>query len=128
MQKVINARFFRISAAGPEPVREWLLDLTSEERRTVGHDIRLVEIGWPIGMPVCRPLGEGIFEVRSRLENRIARVLFCVADGEMWLLHGFIKTTQKRPRRICGWQSSGCVSFWEVKYERQDASEPGPCR
>ncbi len=97
MQKVIHARFFRTSATGPEPVREWLLDLTPEERRTVGHDILLVEIGWPIGMPVCRPLGEGLFEVRSRLENRIARVLFCVADGEMWLLHGFIKTTQKTP-------------------------------
>ncbi len=97
MQKILQARFFRSSAAGPEPVREWLLELTPEERREVGHDIRLVEMGWPIGMPTCRPLGEGLFEVRSRLGNRIARVLFCIAHGEMWLLHGFVKTTQKTP-------------------------------
>ncbi len=61
------------------------------------YDIHLVELGWPVGMPVCRPLGDGLFEVRSQLDNRIARVIFCVADGDMWLLHGFIKTTQKIP-------------------------------
>ncbi|MDR0933675.1 MAG: type II toxin-antitoxin system RelE/ParE family toxin [Burkholderiaceae bacterium] len=93
-QKVIQARFYR-TESGTEPVREWLKELPAEERYEIGHDIRLVELGWPIGMPVCRPLGDGLFEVRTKLENRIARVLFCIAEGQMWLLHGFIKTTQK---------------------------------
>jgi phage-related protein len=97
MKKIIHARFFRASASKTEPVRDWLLALTVEERRQVGYDIHLVKLGWPVGMPVCRPLGDGLFEVRSRLENRIARVIFCIEDGEMWLLHGFIKTTQKTP-------------------------------
>jgi phage-related protein len=97
MQKIIKARFYKTDEIGTEPVREWLLGLTPDERRAIGHDMRLVELGWPIGMPLCRALGEGLFEVRSSLRNRIARILFCVADGEMWLLHGFIKTTQKTP-------------------------------
>ncbi|MFN0317524.1 MAG: type II toxin-antitoxin system RelE/ParE family toxin, partial [Burkholderiales bacterium] len=64
----------------------------------VGHDIRDVEFGWPIGMPLCRSLGAGLWEVRSSLPSqRIARVLFCMADGELLLLHGFIKKTQRTP-------------------------------
>jgi phage-related protein len=58
-----------------------------------------VEFGWPIGMPVCRALGDGICEVRTSLvQNRIARVLFYIdKKGRMVLLHGFIKKTQKTP-------------------------------
>ena len=63
----------------------------------IGRAIRLVELGWPVGMPTCRPLGDGIFEIRVHLDTRSARILFCIADGEMWLLHGFMKTTQKTP-------------------------------
>lgn len=99
MDKVIRARFFRIGVSGPEPVREWILSLTADDRGRIGRAVRLVEMGWPIGMPLCRALGDGIFEVRIRLERRIARVLFCIAGGDMWLLHGFIKTTQKTPAR-----------------------------
>lgn len=62
--KKINAIFYK-SAFGKEPVREWLMDLTKEERRQIGNDIRTVEYGWPIGMPVCRPLGDGLYEVRT---------------------------------------------------------------
>jgi len=52
-----------------------------------------VEFGWPVGMPVCRPLGHGIYEVRTSLaQNRISRVLFYIdKKGQMVLLHGFIK-------------------------------------
>jgi phage-related protein len=96
--KKIAARFFE-SATGRKLVREWLLALSGEDRRTVGYDIQTVEFGWPIGMPVCRPLGAGLWEVRSSLSgNRIARVIFCMRDGEMILLHGFIKKTQKTPQ------------------------------
>lgn len=99
MDKIIHARFYRTGGSGPEPVREWIVSLAVDDRRRIGRAIRLVEMGWPIGMPLCRSLGDGIFEVRIRLDRRIARVLFCIADGDMWLLHGFIKTTQKTPVR-----------------------------
>lgn len=76
-------------------MRDWLKDLPSEERREIGQDIATVEYGWPVGMPVCRPLGQGLWEVRSSLPgNRIARVLFCITQKRMILLHGFVKKTQ----------------------------------
>jgi phage-related protein len=79
-------------------VRDWLKGLDDEDRRQIGVDIRKVEFGWPIGMPTCRALGRGLWEVRSDLSgNRIARVIFAIAEGEMALLHGFIKKTQKTP-------------------------------
>ena len=69
------------------------------DRHTVGTDIQKVEFGWPIGRPHCTPLGKGLWEVRSALaSNRIARVIFCMGDGTMILLHGFIKKTQKTPQ------------------------------
>lgn len=95
--KKIAASFYR-SARGVEPVRDWLKDMDNEDRRIIGFDIATVEFGWPIGMPVCRPLGGGLWEVRSNLpRGRIARVIFCIAQGQMVLLHGFIKKTQKTP-------------------------------
>lgn len=96
--KKLAVAFYR-SKAGSEPVREWLKELPAEDRQILGRDLRLVEMGWPVGMPLCRPLGGGLWEVRSRLEgNRMARVLFCAAQGSMVLLHGFIKKTQKTPQ------------------------------
>jgi phage-related protein len=95
--KKLPAVFYR-SVSGAEPVREWLRGLSSEDRRTIGQDIALLEYGWPIGMPTCRPLGSGLFEVRSDLTGgRAARVLFCPSEGCLVLLHGFIKKTQKTP-------------------------------
>ncbi len=81
-------------------MREWLKALPSpEDRKRIGEDIKTVEFGWPIGMPACRPLGSGLYEVRTSLgQNRIARVLFYVdKKSRMVLLHGFIKKTQKTP-------------------------------
>jgi phage-related protein len=97
--KKIEVIFFRTGAGG-EPVREWLKSLSPiEDRKQIGVDIKTVEFGWPIGMPVCRPLGDGLYEVRSSLtQNRIARVLFYIdTRGRMVLLHAFIKKTQKTP-------------------------------
>jgi phage-related protein len=97
--KRIEAIFFR-TAAGGEPVRDWLKSLSPiEDRKRIGVDVKTVEFGWPIGMPVCRPLGDGLYEVRSSLnQNRIARILFYIdAKGRMILLHSFIKKTQKTP-------------------------------
>jgi phage-related protein len=97
--KRVPVIFFRTEAGG-EPVRDWLKGLpSSQDRKRIGEDIKTVEFGWPIGMPACRPLGDGICEVRTRLaQNRIARVLFYIdKKGRMVLLHGFIKKTQKTP-------------------------------
>ena len=95
--KKIIGRFYA-TATGRRPVREWLLALDKDDRRIIGKDIQKVEFGWPIGMPYCRPLGRGLWEVRSDLAGgRIARVIFCIVGGEMALLHGFLKTTQKTP-------------------------------
>jgi phage-related protein len=99
--KRIEAIFFR-TGSGRELVREWLRSLVPvADRKQIGVDIKSVEFGWPIGMPVCRSLGEGLYEVRSDLRNnRIARILFYVdAKNRMVLLHGFIKKTQKTPSR-----------------------------
>jgi phage-related protein len=96
-QKKLTVAFYR-SRSGAEPVRDWLKNLPIDDRHTLGRDLRLVEMGWPIGMPLCRSLGGGLWEVRSTLgSNRIARVFFCATGGHMVLLHGFIKKTQKTP-------------------------------
>ncbi len=96
-QKKLTVAFYR-SRSGAEPVRDWLKSLPAEDRQTLGRDLRLVELGWPIGMPLCRALGGGLWEVRSTLSgNRIARVLFCAVAGHMVLLHGFVKKTRKTP-------------------------------
>lgn len=94
--KTITAVFFAQKGGG-EPVREWLRALVREDQKRIGDDIRTVEFGWPIGMPVCRPLGKGLYEVRTNLKNRIARVLFAIEGEHMVLLHGFIKKSQATP-------------------------------
>ncbi len=89
---------FYATDQGREPVREWLRELPKADRIIIGTDIQTVEYGWPIGMPLCRSVGDGIWEVRSNIsDGQIARTLFCVVDGEMYLLVGFIKKTQKTP-------------------------------
>ena len=98
MNKKINVVFFR-TEAGNEPVREWLLSLDKEDKKAIGVDVKTVEYGWPIGMPVCRPLGKRLYEVRSNISHkRIARVIFTIIDQTMILLNGFIKKTQKTPK------------------------------
>jgi phage-related protein len=98
-EKRLSVAFFR-TEAGAEPVREWLKSLDKEERRIIGVDIKTVEFGWPVGMPTCRALGKGIWEVRSSLpRGRTARVLFGISENQLILLHGFIKKTRTTPRK-----------------------------
>lgn len=95
--KRLAVRFYK-TATGREPVREWLQGLDRDDRKAVGGDVKLVEFGWPIGMPVCEAMGNGLFQTRTSLPSgRIARVLFCAEEGAMHLLHGFIKKTRKTP-------------------------------
>ena len=99
MYKKINVFFYK-TPAGNEPVREWILSLDLEDKKILGSDIKTVEYGWPIGMPVSRSLGNGLYEVRSNISSkRIARVIFTIIDSYMILLNGFIKKTQKTPQR-----------------------------
>lgn len=111
--KRVSAVFYR-TADGAEPVRAWLKSMVKDDRFKIGVDIKTVEFGWPIGMPVCRPLGNGLHEVRTFLANRTARVLFFVEDAHMVLVHGFVKKTQAIPQadmtlaldRKRNWESS----------------------
>ena len=94
--KKLTVHFYK-NLNGKEPVREWLLALDREDCKIIGIDIKTVEFGWPVGMPVCKPLGRGMYEVRSNLKDNIARVIFCIEEDMMILLHGFIKKSQKTP-------------------------------
>ena len=101
LEKIVVARFYRF-ASGREPVREWLMELPREDRRSIGRDIMKVEFGWPCGPPLCAPIAShpGLSEVRSNLAGgRIARVFFAVSGRNMVLLHGFIKKTRTTPRK-----------------------------
>jgi phage-related protein len=82
---------------GNEPVRDWLKSLPKEDCKVIGTDILTVQYAWPVGKPLVDNLGDGIWEVRSRLDNRIARTLFVVVNQEIVLLHGFINKQQKTP-------------------------------
>jgi len=89
--------FFR-NASGKEPVREWLKDLDVADRAAVGQDLMRAQWRWPVGMPLCRSMGQGLWEVRTELPSRrIARVFICLDDGMLIALHAFIKKTQKTP-------------------------------
>ena len=84
--------------AGEEPVREWLRQLPRDDQKTLGRDMAKVQFGWPIGLPLCRPLAGGLWEVRSTLPSRReARVLFGFHDGMLVALSAFIKKTQGTP-------------------------------
>ena len=97
--KKITALFYE-NSNNKKPVREWLYSLSKEDRQTIGEDIKTVEYGFPIGMPVCRRLENKIYEVRSNISNKqIARVIFAVVDEYMVLLNGFIKKSQKTPKK-----------------------------
>ena len=89
--------FYR-TRAGSEIVRDWLRALDDGDRNAIGLDLMRVQFRWPVGMPLCRAMGDGLWEVRTNLpSNRIARVLFCVVRERVVVLHGFIKKTQKTP-------------------------------
>lgn len=95
-EPILNVVFFR-TEAGREPVREWLKELDKDDRKRIGEDIKLVQFRWPVGMPWVRKMKADLWEIRTRLDNRIVRIFFTVRGGEMALLHGFIKKAQRTP-------------------------------
>lgn len=95
-EPILDVVFYR-TEAGKEPVREWLKELPREDRKSIGEDIKTAQYGWPLGMPLIRKIGRGLWEVRSNISTGIARVFFTVKDNLMVLLHGFVKKSQKTP-------------------------------
>jgi len=90
--------FFRTDA-GNEPVREWLRGLPRDDQKTIGADILAVQWIWPVGKPLVDSLGGGLWEVRSSLGDRIARVFFIIVHEEIVLLHGMIKKSRTAPKQ-----------------------------
>lgn len=95
---IIEVAFYS-TETGNEPVREWIKSLTRDDTKIIGEDIKTVQLGWPLGMPLVDSLGNGLWEVRSKLSsNRIARIIFFMHQNSMILLNGFIKKTQQTPK------------------------------
>ena len=97
MSYSLSVVFFKTDA-GNEPARNWLKELSREEKKIIGTDIKTVQYGWPIGMPLVKPLRDGLWEIRSELGDRIARTFFIVHNRQIVLLHGIIKKGQKIPK------------------------------
>ncbi len=94
----LKVRFYR-SETGTEPVRRWLKSLPVEVKKSIGEDIKTVQFGWPLGMPLVEKLSPHLWEVRTKFPNGIARIIFTVDGDQMVLLHGFIKKSQKIPNQ-----------------------------
>ena len=94
---ILSVKFF-MTDSGNEPVREWLKTLSAQDKKIIGEAIKTIQLGWPLGMPLVKHLEDDIWEVRTKLHNRIARILFVTSNQSMVLLHGFIKKDQKIPK------------------------------
>ena len=97
LEKKLPAAFYR-SLSGTEPVRDWIKALDTKDQKLIGQDIATLEFCWPVAQPKRKPVKgrKGLWEIRSNISSkRIARVLFCIHNSEMVLLHGFVKKSQK---------------------------------
>src|SRR6266571_6112489 len=122
--------FYR-TPGGAEVVRDWLRSLGEADRQAVGLDLMRVQYRWPVGMPLCRALGDGLWEVRTSLpSNRIARVLFSAQQGRILVLHGFIKRTRKTPPDDLVLARAGAVNLKneEINMARKTESNPFHCQ
>jgi len=96
MDRPIPVVFFRLDS-GREPVREWLRNMSRDNRKTLGEDIKTLQFGWPVGMPLARKMDVDLWELRSTISSGIARTFFTVYQKKIVLLHGFVKKSQKTP-------------------------------
>ena len=103
--------FFR-TLAGSEPVREWLKELPEEERQAIGKDLLRAQWRWPVGMPLCRAMGGGLWEIRTDLPTqRTARVLVCVYREHLSHCTGSSRRRARRRKRIWRWRGSARRSW-----------------
>jgi phage-related protein len=110
----LNVVFFR-TVSGAEPVRRWLKSLSAAHKKAIGADIKTVQFGWPLGMPLVEKLEPYLWEVRTAVPDGIARVLFTIDGHVMILLHGFIKKTRKIPRKEIGTARSRLKQYQEAE-------------
>lgn len=96
MDRPIPVLFFRLDF-GREPVREWLKDLSRDNRKSIGGDIKTLQFGWPVGMPLARKMGNDLWELRPAVSSGIARTFFTIYQNRIILLLGFVKKSQKTP-------------------------------
>jgi phage-related protein len=92
---------FYATAAGNQVVKNWLKSFSKEDRSILGEDLLTVQLGFPLGLPLCRSLGSSLWEVRSSLTSKVeARMIFYFdsASQALVVLHGFIKKSQKTPK------------------------------
>jgi phage-related protein len=94
---ILEVRFFKTETYN-EPVRDWLQLQTHKDKKRIGEDIKTVQFGWPLGMPLVRHIEGAIWEIRCKLSGGIARILFVLDGNTMVLIHGFIKKQQKTPK------------------------------
>ncbi len=113
-EPALDVVFYR-SASGSEPVLEWLRSLPALEKRTIGEELRTIQIGWPLGMPLVRKMESGLWEARVTLPNRIARILFTVGGREMILLHGFIKKSNQTPKEELALARKRMKTLWSTR-------------
>ena len=90
----IKVVFYR-TETNNEPVRKWLKELPRNERKIIGEDIKTVQFGLPLGMPLVKKIDTELWEIRSKLDNKISRVIFTIYNDLIVLLHGFIKKSKK---------------------------------
>ena len=107
--------FFYRTASGREPVREWLRQFDSANRKRIGEDLYTLQLGWPIGMPLARKLEPRLWELRSRISFGIVRIMFTKEKEALILLHGFIKKSQKLPASDLALAKKRLAKFGESK-------------
>lgn len=96
--KKLDAVFYR-TESGVEPVREWLKNLSKQDRRIIGEDILTIQYGWPLGKPLVDNLTTGLWEIRTKISGgNNARIIFFINNHTLVLTSGFIKKTQKTPK------------------------------
>ena len=98
MDRPISVVFFHLDS-GREPVREWLRAMTAGSKKTIGEDIKTLQFGWPVGMPLARKMDDGLWELRSHIPAGIARTFFTIYRNDIVLLHGFVKKARKTPTK-----------------------------
>lgn len=92
----LSVVFYRLDS-GKEPVRAWLRSLERDAKRAIGEDIKTIQLGWPLGMPLARKIDPGLWELRTDIVDGTARIFFTIMDRRVVLLHGFSKKARKTP-------------------------------
>jgi phage-related protein len=96
INKFFDVRLYQESS-GKVPILEWLKDFNKDERKIIDRDIKYTQYTWPWKMPLIKPLGGSLMEIRIKLKNKQVRIFFILHEGVIMLLHGFVKKTQKTP-------------------------------